>query len=109
MKNKIQMKLLGDVKYCIKVDYFMWNEEKDEEYKQPMYLAIDTETKDRNGNPVNLIMFKNNITSSIRVFDTEKEAKDYIVAHNTGVSVCYENERIVAIKYNFETREWEEC
>ena len=106
---KTPMKLLGDTKYCIKVDYFMWDDEKNEEYREPMYLAIDTEIKDRNGNPANLIMFKENITANLRVFDTKKEAKDYITTHNTGISICYENERVVAIRYNFETREWEEC
>ena len=106
----MEMKLLRNVElYCIKVDYYMWDEDKDEMYTQSMYLAIDTETKDKNGKPVNLIMFKEDITSTLRVFDTEKKAKAYIEKHNNGVSACYENERVVKITYDCEKKEWKEC
>ena len=102
------MKLLGDTRYCIKVDYFMWNEDTEESYTQPCYLSIDTETKAQDGTPVNLIIFKDTITQYLRVFDTEKEAKNYM--NSRLVNPCYcENQRVVKITYNFETKEWEEC
>ena len=103
------MKLLKDVtQYCIKVDYYHWSDEKGE-YTLPLYWSIDTETKRKDGTSANLIIFKENICDCLRVFDTEKEAKEYIATHTTGFNVCYENPRVVKIKYNFEENKWEEC
>ena len=102
------MKLLGDTLYGIKVDYFMYDSENDREYTQPCYLTIDTETKDKNGTPLNLITFKEEITSNLRVFNHEMEAGLYRLAHLENPCYC-ENARVVKIKYNFETKEWEEC
>ena len=101
------MKLLGDVKYCIKVDYFMWSEEKGE-YTKPLYLAIDTEIKRKDGTNAYTIMFKEYITKNLRVFDTEKEAQEYI-GSRLAKSCCCENQRVIKIKYNFENGKWEEC
>lgn len=102
------MKLLRDVtQYCIKVDYYHWSDEKGE-YTIPLFLSIDTETKAKDGTSVNLIIFKENICDCLRVFDTEKKAKEYLKNHTTGCSVCYENPRVVKIKYNFEENRWEE-
>lgn len=102
------MKLLKDVSvYCIKVDYFMWSEEKGD-YTSPEYLSIDTETKRKDGTPANLIIFKEKITPSLRVFDTEIEAEEYMNSRIKNPCYC-ENQRVVKITYNFETKEWEEC
>ena len=82
-KEETKMKLLRDAKlYCIKVDYFMWSNEKQEEYNEPAYLSIDTKTKKKNGEPMNLLIFKEAITPHLRVFDTEREAKKYFKDHN---------------------------
>ena len=105
MKNG--MKLLRDTKlYCIKVDYFMWSEEKGD-YTEPLYLSIDTETKAKDGTPVNLITFEEEITPHLRVFDTEKEAKEYI-STRIGIACYCENPRVVKIKFSSETKKWEE-
>ena len=102
------MKLLRDViLYCIKVDYFMWSEEKGE-YTQPCYLAIDTETKRKDGTCANIIIFEDDINiQNIRVFDTEIEAQDYIESRINNPCYC-ENQRVIKIKYNFENGKWEE-
>lgn len=96
------MKLLGDAKYCIKVDYFHWDGEKDEEYTNPLYWCIDE-------SPARIIIFRESIDDRLRVFDTEEEAQEYLESHTTGFNVCYENPRIVQVKYNFEENRWEEC
>lgn len=96
------MKLLRDVtQYCIKVDYFIWNEETDTEGREPLYWCIQEKT--------NLVIFRESINSELRVFDKYYEAREYLEAHQTGFNICYENPRIVEIKYNFEENRWEEC
>ena len=103
------MLLLKDIYfYAIKVDYFMYNSETDEEYTEPVYLSINTEIKDKEGNPMYLISFKEEITENIRIFDTESEAKTYIRFHIMNNN-CFENQRVVKIQYNFETNKWEEA
>ena len=104
--KQFEMKLLGDTMYCIKVDYYMWSEDKGE-YTEPTYLTIDTETKDIEGKPSNLIIFKNEITPNLRVFDKHKEAVEYMLSRISNPCYC-ENQRVVAIRYNFETNAWEE-
>lgn len=100
------MKLLGDVRYCIKVDYFHWNSETDEEYTLPLYWCIDD-------SPAHIIIFLEEINERLRVFDTEKEANEYLKSHSTGLNVSYENPRVVAIKMHYNKNEgmyeWEEC
>lgn len=104
------MKLLKDIcLYAIKVDYFMFNSKTDEEYTEPLYLSIDTETKRKDGTLAGIIIFEEEITDHLRVFDTEKEAKKYIKDHSTGYNVCYENPRVIKITYNTENNAWEEC
>lgn len=104
------MKLLKDlIMYAIKIDYFMWDEKKEEEYTEPHFLTIDTETKDKSGNPLNLLIFKKEITENLRVFNTHKEAVKYIAEKSYLKSPCYgENVRVVKIKYNFNENKWEE-
>lgn len=105
----MKMKLLGNLElYCIKVDYFMFNSETDEEYTEPSYLSIDTETKKKDGTPANLIIFKEDITSCLRVFDTEKEATEYMDSRISNPCYC-ENPRVVKITYDYEKKEWKEC
>ena len=105
----MKMKLLKDIiMYAIKVDYFMWNDVTNEEYTMPHYLCIDTETKNKKGECMNLLIFKEEINSDLRVFDTLKEAKEYLNEKVKG-SFCYNNERVIKITYNFETNRWEEC
>ena len=95
------MKLLGDIKmYCIKVDYFMWSEEKGK-YTEPVYLSIDTEV-------VSIIIFREDIEADLRVFDTVAEAEAYIDSHDLRLSVCCENPEVVAIKYDFDAQKWVE-
>lgn len=95
------MKLLGDVKYGIKVDYFHWNAETDEEYTLPLYWCIDD-------SPARIIIFREEIDDRLRVFDTGEEAIEYLKSHTTGFQVCYENPRVVKIKYDFAENRWEE-
>ena len=103
----MEMKLLKNVElYCIKTDYLMWSEEKGE-YTEPVYLSIDTETKKKDGTCANLIIFEEKITPHLRVFDSEIVAKRYIDSHITNPCYC-ENPRVVKVKYNFESKEWEE-
>lgn len=101
------MKLLGDVMYCIKVDYFMYDSENDKEYTQPCYLTLDTKTKDKNGEILYLITFNDKITSNLRVFNTEMDAHTYRIARLANPCYC-NNVRVVKIRYNFETNAWEE-
>ena len=101
------MKLLRDVElYCIKVDYYMWSEEKGD-YTEPAYLSIDTETMKKDGTCANLIIFEEKITPHLRVFDTEIEAKEYMESRLSDPCYC-ENPRVVKIKFSNETKEWEE-
>lgn len=94
------MLLLKDIYfYAIKVDYFMFNSETNEEYTEPVYLSIDTETKKKDGTPLNLIIFEEEITDHLRVFATEREAKKYMKEKCTD-SCCFEKPRVVKIKYN---------
>lgn len=91
------MKLLDDIKaYAIKADVFMYSDATDTEYKETMYVTIDTETRDKDGNSLNLIIFKNNITKNLRVFDDVFEASEYIDKHFSNSCSCV-NPRIVEI------------
>ena len=75
-------------KYAIVVDYFMWDEENEEEYTEKNYLYIAGKHK--------IYMFNNtpNIHSDeLKTFTTRREAEEYIVAHNLEDGICYENVR----------------
>lgn len=102
------MRLLKDITvYAIKVDYYMYDPETETEYLEPVYLSIDSETKDDNGNPMNLIIFRDSITSDLRIFDTLKEANDYMIRRCNN-SHSFENPRIVKIKYDHKEETWKE-
>lgn len=93
------MKLLQEeFLYAIKVDYYMFDGEK--EYTKPLYLAINTKKN-------NLIVFKEDITGSLRVFDTERDASEYIKTHLKRSCSC-ENPRVVKVKYDFTSKVWKE-
>lgn len=101
------MMLLKDTKlFAIKVDYYMWSEEKGE-YLEPHYLSIDTETKRKDGTSANLIVFREQITSELRVFLTKTEVTKY-KREKCKDAISFTNARIIEVMYNFETGNWEE-
>ena len=104
------MLLLADVrKYAIKVNYFMFNSTTNEDYTEPCYLAIDTKTKNKKGECMNLLIFEENLNlPNLRVFDTIKEAVTYKKEHFGGIDFCFEDPRVVSIKYDFEENKWVE-
>ena len=101
------MKLLKDVSfYAIKVDYYMYDMETDSEYLYPVYLSIDTE-KDQNGIPKNLIIFRDDITPNLRVFDDLKDANEYITKKCN--SPCsFENPRVIKVRFDYKENMWKE-
>lgn len=104
----MSMKLLKDITvYAIKVDYYMYDPEIEAEYLEPVYLSIDTEKQDENGNPMNLITFRDSITPNLRIFDTLKEANDYKLRKCSN-SHSFENARIVKVKYDHKEEVWKE-
>ena len=93
------MKLIKDLElnvFAIMVDYYMFSEETNSEYKEPMYVSIDTDTKDKDGNSLNLITFNKHLTSNTRIFDDVFEAGNYIDSHFKN-SCCCENARVVEL------------
>lgn len=99
-----KMKLLKDIEvsaYCIKVDYFMWSEEKGE-YTEPLYLTIDTKR-------CNIFIFREDLNNpELRVFTSKTEAQSYL-KEKIANAISYKNEKVVKIRYNFEEKKWEEC
>lgn len=108
---QFEMKLLEDIaitRYCIKINYYIWDNDRDDVGEVPHYLAIDTKTKDKEGNPMNLLTWKEEITPNLRVFDGFEEAIEYMLSRIS--NPCYgTNQRVVKIRYNFKKRKWEEC
>ena len=107
----MEMKLLKDAEfslYAIKVDYFVYDPEAENGMRtEPMYLAIDTETKTKYGVPVNLITFEPEITDNTRVFDKRKEAAAYMSARVNNPCYC-KNARVIKITYSFGEKKWRE-
>lgn len=88
--------------YGIKVDVFFAkgnSAEVNEEYTKSMYLAINIDD-DRN-----LLVFEENITGNVRVFDTAREAEGYL-EERIFLAQNYENIRIVQLMYDFNRRIW---
>lgn len=83
--------------YGIKADVFFVKGEK--EYTKSMYLAIDTSDER------NLLVFKENITGNLRIFDTAREAETYLEERLFLAQNC-ENIRIVQLMYDFNRRKW---
>lgn len=99
------MKLLKNVElWCVQADVCIWNETLGE-YTEPAYLTIDTETKDKKGNPVNLLIFEPTITDNLRVFDTKEKAKDYM---STRLKCCtsIDGARVVKITWDCKMNHW---
>lgn len=60
-------------KYAIMVSYYMWNEKESKEYEEWLYLALEGERK--------LFVFEENVTDRTKLFDTAKEAGEYLDKH----------------------------
>ena len=87
--------------YCIKVDYFMWSEEKGE-YTEPLYWCLD-DSKHQ------IVIFEEDINfHGLRVFDNLKSIQTYMKKHDVWNALNYENPQIVKIAYNYGKQKWEE-
>lgn len=60
-------------KYAIMVSYYMWNEKENKEYEEWLYLALEGERK--------LFVFEENVTDRTKLFNTAKEAGEYLDKH----------------------------
>ena len=81
--------------YVIAVDYYCYNADTDEEYTESCFLYT---TRDK----LKLYVFDpslNYLHHDLKWFATEKEAQDYIDAHNLSESCSYENCRVERIDY----------
>ena len=83
-------------KYGIKADYYCWSEEKGE-YTTPCFLYTDR-------SKLKILVFDESIDRDdidLRVFDSEKEAKEYMKKHGwlDKPQCCFENPRIVELGY----------
>lgn len=84
-------------KYGIKVDYYMWDEEKDEMYTSPCFLYTDR-------TPMKILVFDESVDREdidLRVFDSEESAVSYMENHGwfDKPQCCFENPRIVKLGY----------
>lgn len=61
------------MKYAIQASYYMYNAETDTDYEQWLYLALEGEQK--------IFVFEKNITDKTKLFDTAKEAGEYLDKH----------------------------
>ena len=81
-------------KYGIKVDYYFWNEEKDEEYTSPCFLYTDR-------SPRKILIFDERADRKdidLRTFASEDEANAYIKKHGwEEPQCCFENARVVTL------------
>ena len=74
-------------KYAITVNYFMWDDEKEEEYVKKHYLYTKGEHK------IYVFHETTDAEDDLKTFNTRREAMQYIEAHNLDESCCYENVR----------------
>lgn len=100
----MNMKLLRDIEFwAIKADYFMWSEERDEEYLEPRFCMVDIRDERQ------LLIFREDPNDErLRIFKTHEAAMDYIASHGLDNSCSMENARPVKVKFNFDTNRWEE-
>jgi hypothetical protein len=81
-------------KYGIKVDYYMYSDEKGM-YTSPCFLYTDR-------SKFKLLVFDERIDRDdidLRVFDSEKEAQEYMEKHGWSNPQCsFENPRIVKLE-----------
>lgn len=98
------MKLLKNVElWCIQADAPMWNKTLGK-YTESAYLTIVTKTKDKKGNPVNLLILEPTITDNLLVFDTEEEAQDYMDTRLKDSLIT--GKRVVKITWDCKTNHW---
>lgn len=83
------------MKYAIKADYYMWSEEKGE-HTEELYLALE--------GPKKLFVFEEDITERTKLFDTAREAGEYIDARDSlngkGMRMSFKSLKIVEVKEN---------
>ena len=83
------------MKYAIKADYYMWNEEKGM-YTEELYLGIE--------GPHKLFVFDDQITERTKIFNSAREAGEYIDArdslNNDAIRCSFESVKIVEVKEN---------
>lgn len=94
--------------YAIKADMYVLNpnDENDFDYTEPVYFCIDTETKDKSGNVINLITLESDLNNpKLRVFQFKVYAKEYIYNRNYSNIT---NMRVITIKYDFQNNKWVE-
>ena len=61
------------MKYAIQADYYMWDDEMQKEYSQWLYLGTEGEHK--------IFVFHDNVDEGTKLFDTAKEAGEYVDKH----------------------------
>ena len=78
-------------RYVIAVDYFTWDSEKECEGRMKCYLYTMGKHK--------IFVFNETLDAEddLKVFDSAKEANEYIRAHNFNESICFENARVESI------------
>lgn len=74
-------------KYAITVDYYMWDDEKEEEYIKKHYLYTMGEHK------IYVFHETTDAEDNLKTFSTKREAMQYIAAHNLDESYSYKNVR----------------
>lgn len=96
------MTLLKDLTiYAIKVDLYMWDDEKGE-YTEPNFVTISHP-------PMNVLTLEREIKENLRIFNRYSEAVKYICSHESLKNPMFgENTRVVKIRYNFAEQKWEE-
>ena len=78
-------------KYAITVDYYMWDDKKEEEYREKCYLYTKGEHK------IYVFHETPDADDDLKTFSTRGEALMYIAAHDLNESCCYENVRVEKI------------
>lgn len=84
-------------KYCvIKVDYFVYDETKEDGLgRMPCYLYVTR-------NKLKVYIFKPELSAEhfdLKWFETKEEAQEYISKHNLKDSICYDNVRVEEVEY----------
>ena len=79
--------------YAIMVDYYCWNEKKQEEYTTPVYLGIAYP-------PKNIYVFDEEHNSRSFRWENKADAEKYLCKfqRNTECCCCYENARVEEVE-----------
>ena len=82
--------------YVIKVDYFVYDETKENGMgRLPSYLYITR-------NKFKIFIFKPTLGEEhfdLKWFETSEDAEEYIEEHDLRTSICYDNVRIEEVNY----------